>query len=44
MGYKFAAVEFGPILLVQGIYVRLVTPKLSEPTVSRAKKNDGKMI
>lgn len=32
MGYQFAAIILGPILLAQGIYVRLVTPKLPEPS------------
>lgn len=32
MGYQFAAIGLGPILLVQGIYVRRVTPRLPEPT------------
>lgn len=32
MGYKFAAIGLGPILLVQGIYVRRTTPRLPEPT------------
>jgi len=32
MGYQFAAIGLGPILLAQGIYVHRVTPRLPEPT------------
>jgi lysophospholipase L1-like esterase len=32
MGYHFAGIGLGPILLVQGIYVRCVTPRLPEPS------------
>ncbi len=32
MGYQFATIGLGPILLAQGIYVRRVTPRLPEPT------------
>lgn len=35
MGYQLAAIGLSPILLMQGIYVRLVTPKLPEPTGPR---------
>ena len=36
MGYQFAAIVLSPILLAQGIYVRLVTPKFPEPSGVRA--------
>ncbi len=36
MGYQFAAIVLSPILLAQGIYVRLVTPKLPEPSGVRS--------
>ena len=32
MSYQFAAIVLGPILWVQGLYVRLATPKLPEPS------------
>ncbi|MDI6615432.1 MAG: SGNH/GDSL hydrolase family protein [Syntrophaceae bacterium] len=35
MNYQFAAIALGPLLLAQGIYVRLVTPRLSEPEGAR---------
>ncbi|MBW2558298.1 MAG: hypothetical protein JRD69_05630 [Deltaproteobacteria bacterium] len=31
MGYQFVAVGLSPVLLARGIYVRLVTPRLTEP-------------
>ncbi len=35
MNYQFAAIGLGPLLLAQGIYVRLVTPRLPEPEGAR---------
>ncbi|MBN2396886.1 MAG: SGNH/GDSL hydrolase family protein, partial [Deltaproteobacteria bacterium] len=35
MNFQFAAIGFGPLLLAQGIYVRLVTPRLPEPEGAR---------
>lgn len=35
MNYKFAAIGLAPLLLTQGIYVRLVTPRLPEPEGAR---------
>src|SRR5882757_272104 len=31
MGYQFATIGLGPVLLAQGRYVRRVTPRLPEP-------------
>jgi len=35
MNFQFAAIALGPLLLAQGIYVRLVTPRLPEPDGAR---------
>ena len=35
MNYQFAAIGLGPLILAQGIYVRLVTPRLPEPKGTR---------
>lgn len=35
MNFQFAAIGLGPLLLAQGIYVRLATPRLPEPEGAR---------
>lgn len=36
MRYKFAAIALAPFLIMQGLYVRQVTPKLPEPSGKRS--------
>ena len=35
-GYRAAAIVLAPLLMVQGLYVRLVTPRLPEPSGARS--------